>query len=206
MGEVDARFGNILGRLADASGLRFPYAVLRRPTDHEPYRRALSAVVGIHDREKEDAGLWSGLIRCRNWRYTIVGCTAVVATRDTRFFDDLTWRFVQGSWVQPELAATLVVVHGPASEAFFFKVLQSFGFQLDEHGKPPEDTPREMLCAFYALRLLNPLRTGGFEPSSARRESVPPHESGRERILEADRRAITYLVQYWLRLQPPVAN
>ncbi len=208
MYEVDARFDKVLDRLAVAASSHLPYCVLRNLTDYEICQSTLAALVEIHRSHESDSDLWSTLIRFRNWRYTIVGCTAVVATRDARFFDDLAWRFTQGSFVEPQLAAALVVVHGRASEDFFTRLLQSGAFQLDEHGNPVGGCTRVSLCAFYALRMLNPGRAREFEPSSHLGAPVLQQHGGvaAEHDLRRDLESITYNVQYWARHEPPSRN
>ena len=63
------------------------------------------------------------LIRHRDWRRTIVGCSAALLVRDARFLDDLLYRFREYSWVSPQLAVALGIVHPVEAVAEFEALL-----------------------------------------------------------------------------------
>ncbi|WP_165251221.1 hypothetical protein [Paludisphaera soli] len=76
----------------------------------------LANLATVAGRLRERPGYWGELIRARNWRPTLVGCSAALLARDLRFLDDLLDRFKRGSWVAPQLAVALGLLH-PAEAA-----------------------------------------------------------------------------------------
>src|SRR5262249_22607858 len=55
--------------------------------------------------------VWSALIRAVNWRFTLVGCVCALVEWADRFYADLAYRFQTGSWVSPQVAVTLGLLH-----------------------------------------------------------------------------------------------
>src|SRR5690348_10846300 len=95
------------------------YLALLGPGRGERYRHVLANLGEVAARLRDRPEYWRQLIRARNWRPTLVGCSAILLVRDTRFFDDLLDRFRRGSWVAPQLAVALGLVHGADAVAEF---------------------------------------------------------------------------------------
>jgi hypothetical protein len=83
------------------------YLRLLGPGGDERGDRVLANLGAVAARLRDRPECWGSLIRARNWRPTLVGCSAVLLARDARFLDDLLYRFHQGSWVVPQLAVAL---------------------------------------------------------------------------------------------------
>lgn len=88
-----------------------PYLQLLHPNQSERGRRVLANLRVVVSRLRNRPEYWRELIRAQNWRHTIIGCSAVLMVREARFLDDLLYRFDQGSWVAPQLAIALGLVH-----------------------------------------------------------------------------------------------
>jgi hypothetical protein len=87
------------------------YLRLLGPGQGELARRAFANLETVSTRLRDRPDYWRELIRARNWRYTLVGYAALMAVRETRFLDDLLYRYREGSWVAPQLAVALGLVH-----------------------------------------------------------------------------------------------
>lgn len=70
-----------------------------------------------------DQQYWAEIIRDASWRHSLAGCTCLLAIRYHAFFDDLCYRFRAGSFVAPQLAVTLGLLHGSSARAVFESVL-----------------------------------------------------------------------------------
>jgi len=66
---------------------------------------------------------WAEIIRESSWRHSLAGCVCLLSSRRHEFFDDLCYRFRAGSFVAPQIAVTLGLLHGPADRPFFELVL-----------------------------------------------------------------------------------
>jgi len=62
---------------------------------------------------------WAEIIRESSWRHSLVGCVCLLASRRREFFHDLCYRFRAGSFVSPQVAVTLGLLHGSAARPFF---------------------------------------------------------------------------------------
>jgi hypothetical protein len=103
--------------------------------DLELYRR-------VADRLASDPAYWAEIIRDAAWRHSLAGCTCLLASRRHEFFDDLCYRFRAGSFVAPQLAVALGLLHGSAARSFFESVLDEP--TLRSH-------PKQAVSAHYAL-------------------------------------------------------
>src|ERR1051325_3878056 len=66
---------------------------------------------------------WAELVRESSWRHSLAGCVCLLASRRHEFFHDLCYRFRAGSFVSPQIAVTLGLLHGSAARPFFELVL-----------------------------------------------------------------------------------
>lgn len=55
--------------------------------------------------------LFDELLTCRNWRESLTVYMCLMVTEDRHYFDKLTNHFVQGSFVSPQIAVALSVLH-----------------------------------------------------------------------------------------------
>ena len=108
--------------------------------DLELYRRVADQLAG-------DRGYWAEIIRTAAWRHTLAGCTCLLVSRRHDFFDELCHRFHAGSFVTPQIAVTLGLLHASAARTFFEAV-------LDE----PElrNKPKTVVSAHRVLLRLGP--------------------------------------------------
>jgi|GEM_PF-3259272 len=66
-----------------------------------------------------DLAYWAEIIRDASWRHSLAGCTCLLVSRRHEFFDELCQRFRDGSFVVPQIAVTLGLLHGAAARSFF---------------------------------------------------------------------------------------
>jgi hypothetical protein len=57
----------------------------------------------------------------------LAGCTCLLVSRRHEFFDELCHRFRTGSFVVPQIAVTLGLLHGAAARSFFESFLNEPG-------------------------------------------------------------------------------
>ena len=105
----------------------------------------LSVFATVAEDLKYQAGLWNTLILDSNWRMTLVGCTCLLVSGNTGFRESLEQEFREGSWVAPQVAVTLGLLH-PATTTGLFKALTQ--------SSPPLRT-RQLVSAISVGRLLN---------------------------------------------------
>lgn len=94
---------------------------------------------------------WSGAIRGRAWRPTLVGCSAALIVRETRFLDELIFRFRSGSFVSPQLAVALAILHPKVAVETLEATLSDSNLPLD--------TKRDR-SAFAVLRAMGNRKVG----------------------------------------------
>jgi hypothetical protein len=87
------------------------YLKLLGPNRGEWGERVLANLGVVAARLRDRPDHWRSLIRDRDWRPNLIGCSAVLLVREGRFLDDLLYRFHEGSWVAPQLAVALGLVH-----------------------------------------------------------------------------------------------
>jgi hypothetical protein len=91
-----------------------------------------------------------------------VGCSAALLVRDDRFLDDLLYRFRQGSWVSPQLAVALGIIHPIEAVAEFEPLLGEAAGSID---------PKTLFSAYAVLKLLGRGETEAFEAGDLFRRS-----------------------------------
>ena len=69
------------------------------------------------------ATIWAEIIRSASWPYCLAGCSCLLASGRAEFFDDLCFRFEMGSFIAPQIAVTLGLLHGSSARAFFETLL-----------------------------------------------------------------------------------
>ena len=106
-------------------------ALLHPSLRGERGERILVNLKAIATRLRDRPEDWGTLIRARDWRPTLVGCSAVLLARDARFLDDLLSRFREGSWVAPQLAVALGLVHPDEAVTEFERVVREAGSSTD---------------------------------------------------------------------------
>lgn len=93
----------------------------------------LAVFAGVADRLAPDPQLWSLLLRERNWRYTLVGCVCLLVSGNLDHWEDLRWRFEQGSWISPQLLVTMGLLHPDQTREMLSQRLR--GDALDQAAK-----------------------------------------------------------------------
>ena len=84
--------------------------------DLEIYRRTA-------ERLASEPAYWAEIIRESSWRHSLVGCACLLASGRRDFFDDLCYRFRAGSFVAPQIAVTLGLLHGSTAVSFLESIL-----------------------------------------------------------------------------------
>jgi hypothetical protein len=84
--------------------------------DIDHYRR-------VADKLAAEPAYWAEIIRDASWRHSLAGCTCLLASRRHEFFDELCHRFRAGSFIAPQIAVTLGLLHGSTARSFFESVL-----------------------------------------------------------------------------------
>ena len=77
----------------------------------------------VADRLAGDPSYWAEIIRDASWRHSLAGCTCLLVSRRHEFFEELCYRFRAGSFIAPQIAVTLGLLHGRAACSFFESVL-----------------------------------------------------------------------------------
>ncbi len=98
-----------LGR--DSAGASYHLAALNLTWSAAGAEEDLAAFAGVAQRLADDPELWSTLLRESNWRFTLVGCFCLMVSGNRNHWEDLAWRFDQGTWVAPQLAVTMGLLH-----------------------------------------------------------------------------------------------
>jgi hypothetical protein len=81
------------------------------------YRRVAERLAG-------EPAYWAEIIRESSWRHCLVGCACLLASARHEFFDDLCYSFRAGSFVAPQIAVTLGLLHASKARPFFESVLE----------------------------------------------------------------------------------
>jgi hypothetical protein len=153
----------VFGWLAEGLNSSPPaYLKLLGPSRDELGARVLANLSAVANRLRDRPEDWAALIRARNWRHTLIGCSAVLLVREVRFLDDLLYRFRQGSWVASQLAVALGLVHPAEAVTEFEAVLR----------QPDSSTGFKGIFSAYAvLRLMGSAAAHEFEASDLFRRS-----------------------------------
>ena len=138
------------------------YLQLLGPSKGERGDRVLANLGTVAGRLREWPAYWGELIRARNWRHTLVGCSAVLLARDPRFLGDLLDRFKRGSWVAPQLAVALGLVH-PAEASGELEVA------MRQQGDPAD--LKSAFSAYAVLKLMGHQAVDEFEASDVFRRA-----------------------------------
>lgn len=157
------------------------------PGGDERGTRVLANLEVVATRLCDQPERWAALIRSRNWRPTLIGCSAVLLARDPRFLDDLLDRFRQRSWVSPQLAVALGLIHPneavPEFEALLRQAEAATSFM-------------EVFSAYSALKILGRESALKFEASDLDRCSQV-ESSGRSRAAYAALVAVGTVHRHW---------
>lgn len=138
------------------------YLQLLGPSGGERGDHVLANLGTVAGRLRARPAYWGELIRARNWRHTLVGCSAILPTRDPRWLGDLLDRFKQGSWLAPQLAVALALVH-PAEASGELEVV------MRRRGNPADR--KSALSAAAVLKLMGRQGVDEFEASDGFRRA-----------------------------------
>jgi hypothetical protein len=98
-----------LGR--DSAGASYHLVPLNLTWSSAGTEADLAVFSRVASRLAEDHALWSVLLREPNWRYTLVGSVCLLVSGNRDHWEDLLWRFEQGTWVAPQVAVTMGLLH-----------------------------------------------------------------------------------------------
>jgi hypothetical protein len=91
----------------------------------EQIEAAMKQFIEVAKRLQAEPHYWSGILRTKDWRPTLVGCTCILVSRNHNYFQDLEFSFQQGSWVSPQIAVTMGIAHPDLAHKFFKEYLSS---------------------------------------------------------------------------------
>ena len=122
------------GRVFDWLGLdskRVPYYLhpLNLVWSDEGVEHDLQIYRRVADLLAADSAYWAEIVRESSWRHCLAGCTCLLASRRHEFYDDLCYRFRAGSFVAPQIAVTLGLLHGAGARSFFESALDEPAFR-----------------------------------------------------------------------------
>ena len=141
------------------------YLSLLNPQWSENGRQVLSNVKGLATELQENLPEWSALVLQPNWRYTLIGCSALMLTKDAYLFDALVARLALGSWVAPQLAGSLFLKH-KVNAIPVLKDMMHEEVQIDAHSKC-----KRVFSAYAALKRMGNSAAQNFENSNLYRWS-----------------------------------
>ena len=72
----------------------------------------------VAGRLAHEPAYWSELIRANSWRHSLIGCISLLVSGKRDFFDDLCYRFRGSSFVTPQIAVTLGLLHAEGARPF----------------------------------------------------------------------------------------
>jgi hypothetical protein len=84
--------------------------------DLEIFRRAANLLAA-------DPPYWAEILRSASWRHCLAGCTCLLVSRRHEYYEELCSRFRAGSFVAPQIAVTLGLLHGTPARSFFLSAL-----------------------------------------------------------------------------------
>ncbi len=111
-----------LGR--DSAGASYHLVPLNLTWSPAGVEADLAVFAGVAQRLADDSELWSALLREKNWRYTLVGCVCLMVGENRDHLEDLCWRFEEGTWVAPQLAVTLGLLHPEQTRVWLSQLLE----------------------------------------------------------------------------------
>ncbi len=117
----------------------------------------LQIFASVAKRLSEQPDHWSEIIRAASWRHTLVGCVCAMLVRPPDRFDDLIYRFEQGSFVSPQICITIGIVY-PATTVDWLNVF------LDNRQSGGEDFKQRM-SAHCVLAKLGTRRSDLINPN-----------------------------------------
>jgi hypothetical protein len=103
--------------------------------DLEIFRRVAEKLAGV-------PAYWAEIIRSAAWRHSLAGCTCLLASQRHEFFDDLCHRFRAGSFIAPQIAVTLGLLHESSARTFFEQFLDDPALR---------DKPKQAVAAHRVL-------------------------------------------------------
>jgi hypothetical protein len=77
----------------------------------------------VAEKLEADLDYWAEIIRDAHWRPSLAGCTCLLVSPRHEFFEELCFRFRAGSFIAPQIAVTLGLLHGSAAGPFFESAL-----------------------------------------------------------------------------------
>lgn len=107
----------------DSKGVPYYLCPLNLTWSNEGVDHDLKIFRRVAEQLAAEPEYWAEIIRTVSWRHTLAGCACLLASSRHEFFDDLCFRFREGSWVTPQIAVTIGLLHGAAARSFFESVL-----------------------------------------------------------------------------------
>ena len=105
--------------------------------DLEVFRRVATQLAA-------DPAYWAEIIREPSWRHSLIGCVCLLTSGRREFFNDLCFRFRASSFIAPQIAVTLGLLHGSAARLFFESALDDS--VIRRNSKQAVSAHRVLLC------------------------------------------------------------
>jgi hypothetical protein len=104
---------------ADSQGIPYHLHPLNLVWSKEGVEHDLQVYRSVTERLRGEPDFWSTILRgAYGWRPTLVGCACLLLGKESGFFDELTECFENGSFVQPQVAVTLGLLHAERARRF----------------------------------------------------------------------------------------
>lgn len=97
---------------------------------------------GVADLLATDPNYWAEIIRERSWRHCLAACTCLLVSKRHEFCDDLSYRFREGSFVAPQIAVAIGLLHKTFAQSFFESLLDDQSVQ---------QSPKQIVSAHRVL-------------------------------------------------------
>lgn len=118
---ADRRVFDWLG--LDVKGVPYYLHPLNLVWSDEGVEQDLRVYRRVADLLAADPAYWAEIIREASWRHCLAGCACLLASRKHAFHEELCHRFRAGSFVAPQIAVTLGLLHAAAARLFFESAL-----------------------------------------------------------------------------------
>lgn len=143
-----------------------PHLLLLHPNHSDRCNAVLSNLKHIASDLQNDPIQWRQLIRDNNWRCTLVGCSAALVIKYDQLYKDMVDRFLSRSWIAPQLAVALGLMHE-------LKAVPEFERILSEDGQRVWATaPKITFSAYAVLKKLGHSAADKFSESNRYHRSV----------------------------------
>jgi hypothetical protein len=107
----------------DSRGVPYYLNPLNLVWSSEGVEHDLNVFRQVAEKLGTDLNYWAEIIRAASWRHSLAGCTCLLVSSRHEFFEELSFRFREGSFIAPQIAVTLGLLHGSTARLFLESAL-----------------------------------------------------------------------------------